>query len=707
MGKIGTRDSYMLRYFKKLLNSAQRLLLFVGFGLLLTVSAFAGEVKWLAVGELHDWFHSAGCEIEVGRRHLISDQQDGLQWPAQFIYQDVKAAKALWIGCRNFDDPVAGKVYDYKVVHVGPRVLDESNEFMTEKFELWGKQDHPLVYVDGLPASKLTYMETVDYVDPDLPADRILYNVVHTSMGITMTRKVYAFINKHHNNYFIYEYVFKNDGIIDLKGTKKEQTLQDVVIFYQYRYAPTKEACAYGNYWLPQSATWGHSTMNDVIYTHPTTGEPFRALISWLGKHSKWSGPGDNIGAPDYLKDGHLGASQFVGVLDLHADKSPNDPSDDPAQPTTTKEVGSDEPWTSGNSQYNASKMAQEYAVMTAGRPAQSHAQRVGDGYADLYGGTPGGYSQAQGFGPYTLKPGDSIYIAYVEAVAGLSRKKDYEIGAKWLADPKNYNSTKDQLVLTGRDSLIKTFERAKANYESDFDIPEAPPAPEQFIVRSGGDRIFLEWADNTDGWVGKNRGNKMVGYRVYRAIHTPDTTYEKIFECGPGTDHPEIVHEFQDKTARRGFNYYYYVATFDDGSSEDGVLESSKYFTMTTEPAFLRRPPSRNLDDIRIVPNPYNIKARDWQFGVSAPDRILFVNLPPFCDIKIYTERGDLIKTIHHDDGSGDEPWNSITDSRQVIVSGIYLVYFQVTQDYIDEDTGKVIFKKGDSIIKKLAVIR
>ena len=127
----------------------------------------------------------------------------------------------------------------------------------------------------------------------------------------------------------------------------------------------------------------------------------------------------------------------------------------------------------------------------------------------------------------------------------------------------------------------------------------------------------------------------------------------------------------------------------------------------MTTEPAFLRRPAGRKLEDIRIVPNPYNIKARDWQFGVSAPDRILFVNLPPFCDIKIYTERGDLIKTIHHTDGSGDDTWNSITDSRQVIVSGIYIVYFKVTQDYVDENTGEVLFRKGQSIIKKLAVVR
>ena len=679
----------------------------------------AGETQWIAVGSLHDWFHSAGCEIEVGRTHQVSDQQDGLRWNAQFKYQDVKAAKALWIGCKNYNDMVAGKTFNYKVVHVGPRVLDENNEFMTETFELWGKYDQPLVLVDGIPASTLKFMEHVDYVDPDLPADRVLYNVVRTSIGLQMTRTIYAFTNKNHDNYFIYDYVFKNDGIIDLNGTSNPQTLQDLMIFFQYRYAPSREAGVYGYDWVGiQSIAWGKSTMNDVIYTHPVTGDPFRALISWMGKHSEWSGPGDNIGGPAYLGDGHFSAPQFVGVVDLHADKSPSDPSDDIAEPTTTHEVGSDDPWTYNNDQYNAAAMAQEYQVMTAGRPELSHAQRVGDGFADKYGGTPGGYSTAQGFGPYTLAVGDSIHIVYAEGVAGLNRQLCYTLGAQWLANEspfklpdgsttKDRNEFKNAWVMTGRDSLIKTFDLAMENYESDFNIPEPPPPPEQFEVNSGGDRIFLKWSDNADGWVGKNFGNRFNGYRVYRAIHQPDTTYEMIFECGPGTANPEVVHSYQDKSPRRGFNYYYYVVSYDDGSTPDGVLESSKFYTMTTEPAFLQRPPGRKLEDIRIVPNPYNIKARDWQFGISAPDRILFVNLPPFCDIKIYTERGDLIKTIHHTDGSGDESWNSITESRQVIVSGIYIVYFEVTQDYVDESTGKLLFKKGDSIFKKLAVVR
>ena len=43
--------------------------------------------------------------------------------------------------------------------------------------------------------------------------------------------------------------------------------------------------------------------------------------------------------------------------------------------------------------------------------------------------------------------------------------------------------------------------------------------------------------------------------------------------------------------------------------------------------------------------------------------------------------------------DGSGDELWNSITSSRQVIVSGIYIAVFETPN--------------GESAIRKFIVVR
>ncbi|HEX9973615.1 MAG TPA: fibronectin, partial [bacterium] len=197
--------------------------------------------------------------------------------------------------------------------------------------------------------------------------------------------------------------------------------------------------------------------------------------------------------------------------------------------------------------------------------------------------------------------------------------------------------------------------------------------------------------ADNAQTWP------NFAGYRLYRAIHKPDTTFDMIFECGPGTDNPDIVSEYMDKTAQRGFDYYYYVTSYDDGSTNithPGVsLESSLFWTRTIEPAYLRRPAAESLAQIRVVPNPYNIRAKNLQFGESGADRIMFLDLPPVCTIKIYAERGDLINTLEHTDGSGDEAWESVTSSRQVIVSGVYIAYFETSD--------------GQSAFRKFVIIR
>lgn len=706
----------IVKIMKSKSNYVVSILLFL-FLLSLINVAIGDETKWIAIGSLHNWYSSAGCEIEVGRRHLIPDQQDGLRWPADAKYQDSQAAKALWIGATNYHDPIVDKNFNYKVIHVGPRHFDENNEYIPVEFKMIGRFDSPLVYVDGLPASNGTFMDMVDEVDPTLRADRLLYNVVTTSMGLTITRKIYAFSQQHHDNYFIYDYVFKNTGIYDKDGNKYEQTLTDVVFFFQYRYAPSREGGPYGYYFCPQNTSWGRNTVNDVIGEDPSAGDPFRAMFSWHGRHSGWQGPGDEIGAPYFSLDGHITAQHYVGVVTIHADKSPSEPYDDPYQPTTTQYYDSDGATSSGNDQFNEAKMSAEYAEMTSGHPALSHAEALGDGNADEFGNTPGGYSQAQGFGPYTLAPGDSIHIVMAEGVSGINRQLCYSIGDTWLngsgpfdlpdgSTTNSSNDYKNEWVYTGKDSLFQTFERAIENFTAEFDIPQPPPPPEQFEVNSGGDRIILTWASNAESSPG------FAGYRLYRAIHTPDTTFNEIYACGSGTENANIVNSFDDTSAVRGFDYYYYIISFDDGSNNNsttnpgGSLVSNRFLTRTNEPAYLKRRPGERLADIRVVPNPYNINARDLQYGVSAPDRLMFLEIPPLCKIKIFTERGDLISEIDHNDGSGDEAWNSLTTSRQVVVSGVYIAYFEVTEDYYDS-SGDLLYKKGDHTIRKFVIIR
>ncbi|MCF7824714.1 MAG: hypothetical protein K9N35_11140 [Candidatus Marinimicrobia bacterium] len=690
--------------------------------LLITLFAFtfisdisAAESKWIAIGDLHNWYSEQGFEIEVGRTGQVRDQQDGLRWPAQYSFQDVQAAKGLWIGSTNYADPVAGKTFDYKVAHIGPRgPVDSKAEIMTQKFKMYAKYDHPNVSVDGEPASTLEFMDLVDSVDVNMLPDRRILNVVNTSMGITMTRNIIGFSNQNHNNYHITDYVFENTGIYNEAGDSFSKTLTGVYFMFQYRYAASREGGPYGSggYWLPQNTAWGRNTVNEVLGEYPADGE-IRAQYSWHGLHSQAADGHDNIGAPYYGEggDGHLSAQHFMGIVTLHADKSTTDHTDDLSQPSTTWYIGSDDPITYNNDQYNPSKMQGRYAHMMLGHPAKSQAEEIGytatdwkfASTADNWGNDPGGYSQAQAFGPYDIAPGQKIHIVLAEGVSGLSREMCYEVGGNWYdatvalgglsnpdgSTPASKDEYKNNWVFTGEDSLLRTFNRAIDAFEADYAIPTPPPPPDKFEVISGGDQIKLVWSNSAEDFPG------FAGYKVFRAIHQPDTTYEEIFSC----DLSNLTNEFADVKAKRGFEYYYYIVSYDDGNSNQvdlgAPLYSSKFYTMTSKGAKLKRPPGKSLDDIRIVPNPFNIKASggELQFGPGNPDRLYFYDVPPVCTIRIYTERGDLIYTIEHTDNSGDESWDSITEYRQLIVSGIYIAHFETPE--------------GESTFRKFIVIR
>lgn len=661
------------------------------------------EIKWLRVGNLRSWFSSVGSELELGRTGNDAQQQDGLMWPAQYKYQDCVAGKSMWIGATNYWDPVYQIEFPYKVITVGTRSADAYNEIMPYVWKMVGKFDHPLVLVDGDIATDNFFEDIVDEVDPNLFCDRLIVNRLHSSMGISIDRKIYAFSQQNHDNYFIYEYVFKNTGVINLDGDIIERSLTDVVFHLQYRYAIGHEAFV-RDWAAVNNINWGRNIVNQVVGPHvdgDNSNSEHRIQYSWYGPHSQapvdWEG---DWGCPNYTKGGALGAPQYVGTVVLHADTDVDDKNDDGNQPFTTRYLGSDTE-NESPSQYNSVVMGRYYERMSSGHPSQTHADQIGEGYADIWGGDAGGFAQGQGFGPYNLDYGDSIRIVIAEGVNGISRVKSIEVGDTWYdhdgasALPKpNGGTTTDKdvykrlWVQTGVDSLFGTFERAVNNFNNEYAISHPPAPPSEFQVKSGGDRIILTWK----GEDAEAHAN-FDGYAIYRAVAKPDTAYEKIFECGSS----DLVNEYHDLTAQRGFDYYYYIVSKDDGSQNEvspGVpLKSSKFYTMTNKPAYLRRPAGEELDEITVVPNPFHIGAKNIQFGSEAQDRLAFYGLPPQCTIRIFTERGDLVDTIDHSDGSGDELWDSTTSSRQIIVSGLYIAHIETPQ--------------GESAIRKFTVIR
>ncbi len=614
----------------------------VGFLILFGInSLYPQQIRWLHVGDLQAPVNEIGAEYE-GEIPSGSGINNWFSWPAQYsLDQTTTRMKGLWIGCKNFNDPVENKLKSVKVIQSGPRDFpDRPNQIFPVEIKLIGKNAYPNVSVDNIDASDNLIYDLVDEIDPTLPADRMVLVRFNTSIGISVTKKVYAFASSEHGNYFIYDYVFKNTGIYNRQGNVLEQTLQDVWFYFFYRYAfAGVTSLAFGSTWGEFSTTWGTNNVHHSFGEDPdnpeftdNTGNPMRGFFCWPG-------PVESSVRPSYIEDwgtpkldqpdgGTLGTSKYSGCVTLHADISPQNQNDDIYQPKTTWFIASDGNHVDQNvTQYNESEMQIIYNIMSEGHPTVKHDVLVGDNYPFDYNDpvrqNGGGTSQGQGYGPYAIAYGDSIHIVFAEGVSGISWEKGREVGNNWLqwrnstgtptlimpdgSQTTDFNLYKRRWVESGKDSILKTFRNAVQNYNTGF--IQSPPPPGSFVVTSGGDRIKLEWeaAPGSEGYViYRSRGN-VLDYR---------TIYQKIFE----TNDPNVT-SFDDVTAVRGFDYYYYI------QSKSGGALSNFSWTITNTPATLQRPA------ITGPPTPPEGDTTQWKF-INPSEWVLDSTYSPYASV-------------------------------------------------------------------------
>lgn len=103
----------------------------------------------------------------------------------------------------------------------------------------------------------------------------------------------------------------------------------------------------------------------------------------------------------------------------------------------------------------------------------------------------------------------------------------------------------------------------------------------------------------------------------------------------------------------------------------------STDIFTFSTQAAMVSGD-LVNLDDIKVVPNPYivrNIWERSRDYSVLA-----FTHLPDKCTIRIYTLSGDHLQTLEHESTTfgGNENWDLLTKNRQKVAAGVYIYHVQ-----------------------------
>lgn len=291
--------------------------------------------------------------------------------------------------------------------------------------------------------------------------------------------------------------------------------------------------------------------------------------------------------------------------------------------------------------------------------------------------------------GPWNLLPGDSVVVAVAEIVNGM----DY-------ADALNPNIPKNTITQKGTVAFNNSVNRAKFTYDNNLNHPDPPAAPEFKVdfYRSEIQTVAntIEWGTETESLPDPDDGTlDLHGYRLYRSDFLPIGPWDTIATVIKGDPNyfKTGKYLFIDSTVEIGRSYYYALTAFDTGkvnwpinpsaifpetnSNKVPPMESSISANRMTFPFLATLPAKNQVNDILVVPNPFVIREGTSQPGES--DQIQFVNVPNPCTIRIYTVRGDLVKTIEVDESVGGiVTWNQVTDFGQFVESGIYIFHVE-----------------------------
>lgn len=296
--------------------------------------------------------------------------------------------------------------------------------------------------------------------------------------------------------------------------------------------------------------------------------------------------------------------------------------------------------------------------------------------------------------GPFDIPRRDSIKIVIAEFVGGISYAQ--------AIDPQ---MTKEKIDVATDSAVQYLAERVQFNFSHHYQVP-MPPTPPKFRINaidSGGVVAnVITFSDSVESIPDPHQGQvDIAGYRIYRSWNYPFGPWGKIVEI-PLKD-PFYYnanngqYHYVDKNVALGYDYYYAITAYDNGHSSWAVdpsiripaLESSIFANYSKVPfSTTLRPTRRSLDAVNVVPNPFYRNSGLPKAGLE--NRIQFVNLSTRCTIRIFTLRGDLVKTIHHDDpNSGVAFWNQVSDNGQLVKSGLY--FFTIENEFGDIKRGKL----------------
>jgi hypothetical protein len=615
-------------------------------------------------------------------------------WSGNFTFQDHQRYVGSWV-----DDTGALQT---KTTHGGSS-FDGQDGFVMTEYRRYAPPN-VTVFADGaLQQDSRRYQGEID---PNLSSDIMVENRFKCAPGFHAVRRSYSFSNPNHDDYVIYETTYRFTG--DHDDDPELEVDVDVGltdVYFIIGYCMMNAAGTWINYsrWYEEGKDEWTSWENYPSVRVPG-GRDLAISYSWDGNYLDITefepgNPGptgefDDTGEPRWaigsggsvsMPSGELISSAYSGFAVLHADEGVGNSADDVSQPLSI--VSNVDIYNLWDDDFPGFPTLFDWAAAGSRAPIEDT-----PGWPDDPNVVEGDYP-FQSIGPYNFALNDSITIVHVLGTNGISRDLSIEKGLEWRAWYRGEtgadfdNDAKNTLLATGKDSLFQSFDNALWAWSRGLNVPDPLPAPD-LAVTSGPSRIDLSWKDMSEVGDLDTGVPDLDHYRVYRKkgsflVDTDNELREdgthlrwELIATVPATETT-----YRDEDVIRGESYHYGVTAVDDGTQNTtGIypgqkLESSMFKNRSVIAAKAFEPGAENTDGVLIVPNPFISGAGDYNFSGARSNVILFVNLPPFCILSIYTVTGDLIKTINHTTGSADNEWDLITESNQFVASGVYLL--------------------------------
>lgn len=524
----------------------------------------------------------------------------------------------LSCGVKNWKNR-RGSLYPIAVYTVSSSIIEHTDNLSggeNVNFKIVVRRKPPTVTVNGVEnISRQPY----DEIDPTLVSDAKMTIRWASKLGITFQQDYYAFAAKNADSYLIVDFHALNNGNTDKNENDKPeldgQVLHDVYFTYGTQpHISFQGGEMYSAIWEDRTDDWveyyGENYLDYLGSGTPlhAQGDPnadsLRVFMVWDGDNNlDVSGEVDDTGDPNKNTNwappnpvlGAFLSPQYFGMGILHADKDVDDETNDLSQPVATV--------------WHPAKKAESWGADVGYRLFfEGDGSVIGE---DWYRHRPSplemGFTQPNDpvnvarpnpyitIGPYEEIPFNAdVHWTMLVAVNGLSAEKCAEYGRQWWEAKQGGEGISDEeknaLLATGRDSLMKVYGVATKRYfrnveagRDPFDTPDAPPAPD-LEVTAGPKSVFLKWSDVSEEPDNDTGITDFAGYRVYRTQAINYNPYKLIWECGGNTGIP-VKTSFVDTSVQRGFAYFYYVTSYDDGSQnweEPGKsLESGKYWNM------------------------------------------------------------------------------------------------------------------------------